>query len=110
MKPGPAISAPVIVGDDDYQPAGPSAWACAAKLRSWARFAIVHGAGAERRHYADAATMTVQVRRMLFIETSSAGAQAWAAFLAERTPLLPMMGILSTDGPHPVLPSKESVH
>lgn len=37
----------VIVGDDDYASTGPAGWACAAKLRSWARFAIVHGSGAE---------------------------------------------------------------
>ena len=100
----------VILGDDDYRPAGPGNWACACKLRSWARFAIVHGASAERQHYAAAAAMTLQVRRMLFIETSSVGAQAWAAFLSERTPLLPMLGILPTDGPHPVLPPRGAMH
>ncbi len=97
----------VLVGDDDYAPAGPSTWACAAKLRSWAAFAIVHGSGAQAEHYAVAAEMTKQVRRLLMIETTSAAAQDWAAFLSQRADL-PFMGVLPNDGPHPV--SKGAVH
>ena len=100
----------VIVGDDDYATTGPDGWACADKLRAWASFAIVHGTGAQRQHYAMAAVMAADVGRLLFIETSSVGAQLWAGFLAERTPPLAFMGLLPPNGAHPVTPSKGKVH
>ena len=100
----------VLVSDDDYRPAGPGTWACAAKLRAWAAFAIVHGTGAQGWHYAMAATAAQDVRRLLLIETTSAAAQCWAGFLWERTPTLPFMGILPPDGAHPVMPAKGDVH
>jgi len=100
----------VVVGDDDYKLAGPDTWVCAAKLRAWAAFAIVHGTGGESEHYAMAAEIAVRTRRLLLVETTSAAAQDWAAFLHERHPRLPFLGILPPDGPHPVLPSKESLH
>lgn len=99
-----------VVGDDDYQQAGPAGWACADKLRAWASFAIVHGTGAQRHHYALAAVMAADVRRLLFIETSSAGAQLWAGFLRERTPALRFMGLLPPDGSHPVTPARGDLH
>lgn len=101
----------VLVGDDDYCTTGPGGWACAVRLRSWARFAIVHGTGAQRAHYAHAAAMTLKVRRLLFIETSSAAAQDWAGFLRERDPALPFMGLLpAPEGVHPVTPAPGEVH
>lgn len=101
----------VVVGDDDYQTTGPDGWVCADRLRSWAAFAVVHGTGGQRQHYAMAAVMAAEVRRLLLIETSSAGAQLWAGFLAERTPALRFMGVLPPDaGPHPVMPAKGEVH
>lgn len=99
-----------LLGDDDYRPAGPGAWACAARLRSWAAFAIVHGTGAQRQHYDMAADKAKQVRRLLLIETTSAAAQDWAAFLSERVPPLPFMGLLPPDGVHPVRMGKEGLH
>lgn len=99
-----------VVGDDDYKLAGPGAWTCADKLRAWASFAIVHGTGGRPEHYSMAAEMAVQVRRLLLIETTSAAAQVWAAFLHERSPKLPFMGVLPPDGVHPVMPSKGEVH
>lgn len=100
----------VIVGDDDYQTTGPDGWACAAKLRTWAAFAVVHGTGGKSEHYEMAADMAVQTRRLLLVETTSAAAQDWAAFLHERSPKLPFLGILPPDGAHPVVPSKGQVH
>ncbi len=100
----------VIVGDDDYATTGPGGWACADKLRTWATFAVVHGAGGKPEHYEMAAEMAVQVRRLLLIETSSEAAQDWAAYLFERSPKLPFMGVLPPDGPHPVMPDKGQVH
>jgi len=100
----------VIVGDDDYKPAGPGTWACADKLRAWAAFAVLHGTGGKPEHYAMAAEMAMQVRRLLLIETTSAAAQDWAAFLHERSPKLPFMGVLPPDGLHPVMPTRGSLH
>lgn len=100
----------VLVGDDDYRPAGPHTWMCAAKLRAWASFAIVHGTGAEAWHYHMAAAAARDVGRLLLIETTSAAAQDWAGFLRERTPALPFMGLLPPDGSHPVMPAKGDVH
>ncbi len=100
----------VVVSDDDYQTTGPDGWACADKLRSWAAFAVVHGTGGQRQHYAMVAVMAAKMRRLLLIETSSAGAQLWAGFLAERTPPLTFMGLLPPDGSHPVMPAKGEVH
>jgi len=100
----------VLVGDDDYVPGGPATWACAAKLRQWAGFAMVHGTGAKPEHYAAAAMLTRVHRRLLLIETSSVDAQAWAGFLRERSPVLPFMGLLPPDGAHPVMPSPGDLH
>lgn len=99
----------VLVGDDDYAPPGPTNWACAAKLRSWARFAIVHGAGAQPEHYALAAALTLLHGRVLLIETTSEGAQDWAGFLRARPELL-FMGVLPTDGAHPVTLDRRAMH
>lgn len=100
----------VIIGDDDYRPAGPDTWACADKLRAWASFAVVHGTGGRPEHYAMAAEMAMQVRRLLLIETTSAAAQDWAGFLRERTPILPFMGVLPPVGAHPVVPARGDLH
>ena len=100
----------VVVGDDDYQTTGPEGWACADKLRAWAAFAVIHGTGGQPHHYAMAAVIAADVQRLLFIETSSAGAQLWAGFLAERAPPLTFMGLLPPDGAHPVMPAREGLH
>lgn len=99
----------VVLGDDDYQSTGPDGWACAVKLRRWASYAIVNGGAGDRDHYAMAAVMARRVRRLLFVETSSAAAQEWAGFLKARTPALPFLGILPTVGPHPILPPREAM-
>jgi len=100
-----------ILGDDDYATTGPAGWACAGKVRAWAGGAIVHGTGGQPWHYDGAADTAMQVRRLLFIETSSAGAQQWAAFLRERTPALPFMWLLPpAPGSHPGMPSRGEVH
>lgn len=73
--------------------------------------AIVHGTGGQPWHYDAAANTAMQVRRLLFIETSSDGAQLWAAFLKERTPALPFKGLVPpAPGSHPVMPAKGGLH
>ena len=100
----------LLLGDDDYQEAGPDTWACAAKAREWASFAVVHGTGAQRLHYEMAAELAMQVGRLLFVETTSAAAQQWAAFLHERTPPLTFIGLLPPAETHPVMPAKGDLH
>jgi len=98
-----------LVGDDDYLEGGPSTWACAEKLRSWAAFAIIHGSGAECWQYAMAASVAREAKRLLFVETSSAAAQDWAEFLRQRADLK-FWGILPKTGPHPVMPARGDVN
>jgi len=100
----------VLLGDDDYQPTGPKGWACSDKLRSWARFALVHAAGAEPAHYARAASLAIECGRLLLIETASSAADDWALFLSARSPAIPLLGILPTGGQHPIRPDAGAVH
>ncbi|MGI4799006.1 MAG: hypothetical protein ACRYG8_34205 [Janthinobacterium lividum] len=98
-----------LLGDDDYQPAGPDTWACAAKLRNWATFAIVHGTGAQDQHYQAAAALTYVHKRLLMIETTSTAAHLWAGFLKQRADL-PFMGFLPSEGSYPIMPPREGLH
>lgn len=99
-----------LIGDDDYAPAGPAGWACAAKLRTWARYAVVHGAAADARTYAMAAAVATIHRRVLFIETTSDAAPTWATFLRESAPDLPLLGILPGEGAHPIPLNRGALH
>ena len=99
----------VMLPDDDYAPAGPATWACAAKVRSWAAFAIVHGTGAQPWHYAMAADLAMLHGRLLLVETTSDAAHEWAGFLRERADLR-FVGLLPTVGTHPVLQPVGTVH
>ena len=77
----------------------PMEWACAKRLKYWCQTggAIVHGAAGEADHYREAAAATLLLRRLAFIETTSARAAEWDAFLRCPRTLL----ILSERGPHP---------
>lgn len=70
-------------GAEFPQPPGPDEWVCARRLRWWCRngAAIVHGAAGEMDHYRYAVIAAVMSRRLAFIETTSAHAAAWNAFL-----------------------------
>jgi hypothetical protein len=92
----------VLIGaDPGYgQPdPAPEEWAAANRLRYWCRAAMVHGAGGTADHYREAAGRTLLASRFALIETTSARAHEWAAFLkCPRTQL-----ILPADGaPHPI--------
>ncbi len=95
-----------IIGDDDYSASGPDGWASARAAIGWCAAAIVHAAGAEAAHYAEAVLSAQQIGRLLLIETDSANAPAWLARLTHR----PVLLIQSMDGPHPVMPAKGAVH
>jgi hypothetical protein len=82
----------------------PAEWACADGLRDWCHAAIIHGAAGEADHYRDAAASTMILRRLAFIETTSARAADWHAFLhCPRT-----LVIVPTTGVHP-LPERPEV-
>ncbi|NPD66063.1 hypothetical protein HN018_19580 [Lichenicola cladoniae] len=71
----------ILVGDDDDQVTGPLGWAATAQLVSWARIAVVHGAGADQRSYLMAVAAAEDFGRALLIETSSDAAEAWMTTL-----------------------------
>jgi len=76
----------------------PAAWACALRLRDWCHAAIVHGAVGNAAHYRDAAASTLILRQLAFIETTSARAADWYAFLRCPRTLV----IVPTTGVHPL--------
>ncbi len=90
-----------LLGDDpgcEGGYGGPDAWACANKLGRWARAVLVHGAGGEAQHYAEATRAALKVGRVALIETTSANARAWALRLNCPRTLM----ILPRDGLHPI--------
>jgi hypothetical protein len=89
----------VQIGDDDYKSTGPDGWACARRLRYWARGAIVHAAAGEEQHYSEAVRGALLTQRFLMIETNTAHEPAWSQLLS---PHMPVLRILSREGlPHP---------
>jgi hypothetical protein len=100
----------MIGGDPGYgQPDHPpSAWACAKRLKYWCQNggAIVHGAAGNADHYREGAAATVLLRRVAFIECTSAQAPAWNTFLGCPRTLV----IVPERGPHPVPDPVGSVH
>jgi hypothetical protein len=90
----------MIAGDpgSGHADPAPDEWACGKRLRYWCRSAIVHGAAGEPDHYRQAAAATLLSRRLAFVETTSARAAEWDAFLRCPRTLL----ILPERGPHPV--------
>jgi hypothetical protein len=98
----------VLIGDDPGGPdgqGGPDAWQCLDKLSRWARAVIVHAAGGEPEHYAEAVRATLKVGRVAMIETTSTHAQAWSARMNCPRTLL----ILPRGGAHPVESDAEVV-
>jgi hypothetical protein len=87
------------IGDDDDEPTGPDAWRPALAAIDWARGAMLHAAGGEATHYANAVLGTLATGRLLLIETSTAHVEAWAAALRQTPTLI----IVPRDGkPHPI--------
>lgn len=94
----------VILGGDGSAPAAPAAFPQAVRLLRWSRFIVLHGAGGEAWHYAFIAGATVQWRRCLVVETTSAGLPEWLALRMRVAPHTPGMGwaVPPEDGVHPV--------
>jgi hypothetical protein len=94
------------IGDDDDTPTGPDGWRPALAAIHWARGAMLHAAGGEAAHYANAVIGTLATGRMLLVETSTARVEAWATALAGT----PTLVIVPREGkPHPVA-SAETRH
>lgn len=96
----------ILIGDDDDTPTGPDGWLFARKFTSWARGAIVHGAGAKREHYELAVQGAVACRQFLVIDTASRHVTAWLGLLANVQTLV----IYPADGVHPTTDVWETVH
>lgn len=98
----------ILIGDDDYSPAaGPSRWPIAERAMRWAATFVLHCAGAEVHHY-EAAIQAVQVvRRVLFIETSTKGAEAWIDLIDAEQKRSSTVAILPREGAHPIVPARE---
>jgi hypothetical protein len=93
-----------LLGDDDYANTGPSGWAAVLRLSRWARAAMIHATGADVPSYRAAIRMALLVRLFLLIETDSAHAQEWGnALLAWGVPFL---GLVPSEGAHPILPQQ----
>jgi hypothetical protein len=90
----------LIAADPGYgspDPA-PDQWACAHRLKYWAKGAAIHGAAGEPDHYRRAAMAALSCGRLAFIETTSNRAREWAAFLGCPRTLL----WVPASGAHPV--------
>ena len=97
-----------IIGDDDYASTGPAAWPATRRLFRWAKGAMVHATGADAPSYQIAIGMAMQCRRFVLIETDSTHAREWGeALLARRVPFI---GLVPTDGTHPLSVPKEGLN
>ncbi len=67
----------LLVGDDDGVDRGPDGFPAANKALDWARWILLHAAGAEREHYHLAIAAAHLHRRVLIIECSTATLPAW---------------------------------
>ena len=94
----------VVLGDDDYQSTGPTGWAAVPGLLRWAKGALIHGTGADVPSYRAAIGMALLARRFLLIETDSAHAREWGNALLVQG--IPFLGLLPSEGVHPVKPGK----
>jgi hypothetical protein len=98
----------VLVGGDpghgEPDPA-PTEWQCAKRLKYWCRTTVVHAAGGAPDHYRAATLAAALAGRLALIETTSARADEWVAFLRCRSTLL----IRPSNGLHPVPPARETM-
>ncbi|MCX7380031.1 MAG: hypothetical protein NT133_01130 [Alphaproteobacteria bacterium] len=94
----------VLIGDDDYRTSGPTGWAGLRPLMRWARFGLVHAAGADVATYRHALRLVRRERRLVMVETAASAHTAWRVlFNAFRVPadlIYPEHGIHPTMAPH----------
>jgi hypothetical protein len=97
----------VLIGDDDHQSTGPEAWACALRVRRWARAGMIHAAGGEAQHYENALAGALLTGRFLLVETSMVHHAGWKGFL---DPRIPTLNIISRTGVHPTPTAREAMN
>jgi hypothetical protein len=93
-----------IIGDDEYASTGPPAWPATRRLFRWAAGAMIHATGADAARYQFAISLTLQCRRFLLIETSTAHMREWGEALQARD--IPFIGLHPPSGSHPIMPPK----
>jgi len=96
----------ILVADDDDLATGPDGWRFARKIASWARGAVVHGAGAKREHYQLAIGGAIDCRQFLVIDCASRHVDNWLELLEHCFAL----AIVPSDGGHPVADVGGTVH
>ena len=98
----------VIIGDDDHASTGPAGWTATQRVLKWARAAMIHGAGADIRSYQMVIDMTVKYKRVALIETESRYVAAWGEVFLSKG--IPSVGIIPSDGPHPIRLDRGAAH
>lgn len=102
----PAVS---LIGDDDHRDRGPAGWPLAARVLTWARFVMLHGAGAKVEHYELAVQAAQDVGRVLIVECSATTLPAWVD-LARNAPHRPATLVVApSDGAHPIVPPRSAM-
>ena len=96
----------ILVADDDDLATGPDGWRFARKIASWARGAVVHGAGAKREHYQLAIGGAIDCRQFVVIDTASKNVSAWMELFKHCF----AVAIMPADGTHPVADQAETMH
>jgi hypothetical protein len=100
----------LLVGDDDYRPAGPSGWPDADGWIRWARAALVNAAGVWPEHYQRAVDLAERYGRVFLVETSSTAAPAWLEALNCAPRKIDITLILPPPSDtHPVMPAAVQV-
>ena len=91
-----------LIGDDDAIPTGPEPWRQANRLMRWAHCVVVHAAAGRVQEYEEFVAVTMMVKRLLVIETSSEFALKWSAAAMAARPDSSVRVILPEHGVHPV--------
>jgi hypothetical protein len=91
----------ILAGFDDGFDLGPDDWPAARRVRDWARWTLIHGAGFERWHYEAAVIAAQTLGRVLIIECSGATLPAWEQFVRSRNQQ-PAGLTIRPRGPHPL--------
>lgn len=104
------MPAVVVLGDDcaDGSDTGPDGWPGVGRLTRWARRAVINGSGGTVEDYRAAVLLAVECRKLVLVECGSAHLMAWHRVFAKAG--VPTVNIFPSDGGHPVMPARGSLH
>jgi hypothetical protein len=95
----------LIIADDEYGPAGPSAWPVADLLLKEAKLAVIHGGGGLIEQYEDFVVIAQKHGVLLVVETSTVAIKPWVefaqSFSCDILIIAPFMGM------HPAAPVQQ---